>query len=584
MQDHYPHALEHQNEREKSLGVDRRKILSLPPERALDAVLDYPYPVTLVQSMAEEDLYMLVHAVGPDDALQLLGMASNEQWQYFMDMESWARDRIEPYAMTQWFDRLLKADPDRFTHWIGNEQLDSFEYYLFRNIELHVREYEEDPAEVGDGFFSEDNVHYIRLRPYPDLGEEIKQQQEVRDSFLADLLKRLSVFDFVSYQKILLESAAVIPAEAEEELLRLRDIRLAEKGFLPFEEAVGVYQPLSVKDLLQLKRKPSRVGGRVQESYPLNVEAVDLPDKANYFTRTLARLQDEVTLQRLQFEFAGLCNQVIAADQKIVRDKTALAEVVAKVGDYISLGLEKTDVEAQTHDPYRSANLIQNHLLADIFRVGYGCALNLKWRADRWRPASWFTRAGLKPAFWGEAWLGVLGGLLIKKPLYYDNYATGVLYREFATLADIDHTQSVLGQIIAVDDLFAMLAVDVRHLETVTFLTYQNLILTLWANHELGMKATPQRPQQLTLDQFKAFFKTLWKPGPKPVKIKDVAREGFLTWLAVRSGLAVHEITERMGLTLEALFNQLENEFGSVKAENLDPRYIQLFLLAHRSQ
>lgn len=571
-------SLEKKTEREKALSAERRRILALAPEHALDAILESPLPVTLVQSMAEEDLHLLVHAIGPDDALPVLGLASNEQWSYLLDMEAWRRDRIDPHAMTEWLDRLLKADPDRFTHWIVKEQRNAFEYYLLRNIELFVREYEEDPSDIGDGFFTEDDVHYIRLRPYAPLDEEVKPQQAARDQFITDLLKRISVYDYSLYQAMLLSSAGTIPDESEEEMLRMRNVRLAEKGFLPFDEAVGVYQPIRVKDLLQQQHKPKQSGGRLVESYPFRVDPAALPGNADYFTRTLARIQDDVTLQRLQAELAGLCNQMIVADQKIVREKIVLSQIVAKASGYISIGLEQADAEAQTDDPYRGANLIQNYLLADIFRVGYGCALHLKWQADRWRRESWFNRIGLTPAFWGEAWLGVLGGLLIKKPLYFDNYASGTLYREFAALAEIHHTQRILEQIMAWDDLLALMKIEVSALQTRTFLTFQNLVLTLWANHCQGDDVVLASPQPLTLDQFKALFATLWEEGPAPRRIKKQMREGFLNWLAARGDLSPHDIARRMGSALEALFILVENELGTVVVDRIDPRHVQLFL------
>jgi len=196
--------LEKHRAREQALAQARRQILALPPEKALAAISEHPYPVTLVQSMAEEDLYLLVHAIGPDDALPVLGLASNIQWEYFLDMEIWARDRLHPLAATEWLGRLLQADPDRFTHWIAGEQRDIFEYYLFRNIELRVREYEEDPAEFGDGFSTEDDVHYVRMLSYP---AEHKQYQEARDQFMDDLLRRISVYDYHLYKALLLASA-----------------------------------------------------------------------------------------------------------------------------------------------------------------------------------------------------------------------------------------------------------------------------------------------------------------------------------------------------------------------------------------
>ncbi len=572
-------ALETRDAREKALAVERRRILSLPPEKALDAILEHPLPVTLVQSMAEEDFYLLVHTIGPDDALPVLGMASNDQWEYLLDMETWVRDRVDPLAMTEWFDRLLKADPDRFTHWIVTEQRDAFEYYLFRNVELIVREYEVDPSEIGDGFHTEDDVHYLRMRPYLPAGEDqVHPLQETRDLFLTDLLRRLSVYDFPLYQELLLASSGVVPAEVEEELLRLRNVRLAERGYLPFEEAVGVYQPLTLAELMA-RRKPPAAAGRIVESYPLPLGPTVLPADAGLFARTLARIQDEAILQRLQSEFAGLCNQVIAADRRQIRDKATLTPVVDKVAGYLGIGLAHAEAAADGQDPHRGVALLQNCLLADIFRMGYGRALELKWRAERWRPTSWFARLGLPLSFWGEAWLGVLGGLLIKRPLYYDNYASGVLYREFANLEEIQRTQEVLAEIMAMDDLLALMGARPPGEKSSSFLTWQNLLLTLWADHRLGLDADPRAPLPLSAGQLRAFFEAMWEAAGERRRIKDDLRTGFLTWLAQRSGLTNEAIAQRMGLTLHALFSQLENELGGVAPQDLDPRFVQLFLL-----
>lgn len=562
-------------EREKALAQDRKTILNLTPERALEAIAEHPYPVTLVQSMAEEDLYFLIHHIGPEDALSVMALASNQQWEYLLDMEVWERHRINSHSMTQWLNRLRKADADRFTHWIANEKQKEMALYLFRNIELHIREYEQDPGEIDDDFFTEDQAYYIRMRPYPKSHEKLQKE---RDLFIKDLLNRICVYDYNLYRDFLLASHGTIPAEAEEELYRLRNVRLAEKGLLPFDEAIGVYQPLKASDLPHRSRKSRDFVGRIVDTYPLPI-GPDIPDEnANLFTRTLARIQDETTLNKLQAEFAGLCNQVISADQKRIREKKALTEIMQKVGDYISIGLEKVAVETGEDNPYANANLVTNHLLSDIFRVGYGCALSLKWRAEKWHRASWSAHQGLPISFWGETLMGALGGLLIKKPLYYDNYATGIIYREFANLEDIEKTEHQLNSMIAFDDLLSLMAVEVGSYQGEPLLTYQNLLLTLWANHHLNMGGHKKSPRPLTMKQFGSFFDELWQSGTRPRTISNTIREIFLGWLADCSGLTPHEISERMAPDLELLFVNIEEELGNVRKKDLDPRFISLFL------
>jgi hypothetical protein len=561
-------------DRLKALAADRKRILNLPPEKALDAIADHPYPVTLVQSMADEDLYFLVHDIGPEDALPVLAIASNEQWDYLLDMEGWEQDHIHPHQMTQWLARLLKADPDRFTHWIINQKQEETALYLFRNLQLHIREYEEDPGDIGDDYFTEDQTHYIRLLPYP---EKHQKRQEERDLFVKDLLNRVSVYDYTYYRNLLLAAHSVIPAEAEEELFRQRGIRLAEKGLLPFDEAIGVYQPLQAADLDKRSPKSDRFEGRIVDNYPLPVAPGSSGE--NLFSRTLSAINDAPTLERLQAEFAGLCNQVISADQRRIRDKAALERIVRKVSDYISIGLEKAEAAAGGQTPYFHAGLVQRHLLSDLFRVGYGCALSLKWRADRWHAGSWYADAGLPISFWGEHFMGVLGGLLLKKPLCYDAYAAGELYREFATLAEIENTGKQLDRMIAFDDLLSLMGVEPGRLRSDLLLTYENLLLTLWANHHLNMDADPKFPRPLNREQFERLFTDLWQEGPPPRKFKDGIREIFLGWLADRSGLSIYQISERMGPALEELFGKIESELGRVKPKDLDPRFVLLFLL-----
>lgn len=565
-----------QRTRDLELRRERRRLLGMTPEKALDAILEAPMPVTLVQSFAEEDLHLLVHAIGPDDALPVLALASNEQWEYLCDVETWVHDRMDTGALTRWWQRLLKADPDRFTHWIAADKADDLEYYLFGNIEVVLREHDQDPADFGDDFFSEDQTHFFRLRPFPH--PDRKEQKEARDALVLDLLKRLAVFDYRRYATLLLESANLLPAEAEEEAYRLRTIRMAEKGFLPYDEATGAYQALTVEEFL--RRPPvskEEIGGRPVEAYPLPQAPSRAAGDANLFTRTLGQIQDEWVLQRLQAEFAGLCNQIISADQRLVQEKEVLQQVVDKVNGYISIGLEKIAAEAGER-PYGAANLIQQHLLIDIFRVGYGCALTLKWKADRWLRASWFMANGFALSFWSESGLGVLGGLLLKKPLFYDNYATGVLYREFAALADIEITAAALDAIIAFDELLGLIQVRPVKEQTPGMLTYKNLLLTLWADHVLGMGETLPRPAPLTLEQFRTLGDTLWRTRKLPRQVADKAKEDCLAWLSARSGLSAHAISERMGQALETLFGEIEQELGQVETRFLDPRYISLFL------
>ncbi|UCE53780.1 MAG: hypothetical protein JSV31_31860, partial [Desulfobacterales bacterium] len=241
--------------RAKELQKKREEILSLPSEKALDRILDDPNALELVHSFPEQDLYFLIHDIGPEDSLPLLSLASNKQWEHIVDLETWQRDRIDFKSVTRWMNLLLEADPKRFVRWSLDEKLEIIEFYLFKNIEVRVREHDQDPSEFGDDYFSLDGVYYVRFIKAPIEGEADKLSDEQRREFINKISKHLANFDHRTYQNVLLEATHVLPAETEENNFHWRNVRLAEKGFLPFDEAIGIYQPIKPRDLKKQSSK-----------------------------------------------------------------------------------------------------------------------------------------------------------------------------------------------------------------------------------------------------------------------------------------------------------------------------------------
>jgi len=568
------------------LQEKRRKILELPPEKALDLILDDPQPAALVHSFPEQDFYLLVNEIGAEDSLPLLSLATNKQWEHVVDLETWQKDRVDHKAVTRWLSLLLEADPQRFLKWFLEEKLEFVELYLFRNLDVRIRDHDQDPSDFGDDYFTLDNTYYFKFIDLPAETESEKLDDAQRRTLLTGITQNLAAYDHHAFQGVLLEAAHIIPAETEEDCYRWRSVRLAEKGFLPFDEAVGIYQPLKPGELKKKYKKFIPDALEQISSLPVPIAPLRELKEDNHFTRALQKVEPANVLQQIQAEFANLCNQAVVADQKIIGEREILQEIVNKASGYVSIGLELM-VKDKEVDPARAAVLITRYALQDIFRVGFGRALKLKWRAEKWLSKCWFAQADLRLTFWGEQWLGIVGGLLVKKPLFYDNYRTGVLYREFASLDDIRETEAVFDQVIAVDDMLSLMNIKMDAPAKHGFLTYKNLMLTLWARNYLGLKAKKLEP--LSVNQFLPFFGKLL-PGEMdpdaeqgrqiPVEMKS----SFLSWLSAETGLKDYEITDRLGQTFENLFNEIESEYGRVAANEIDPRFVHLFLLKRKKQ
>jgi hypothetical protein len=560
------------------LGELRRTALALPAEKAMDVILNARQPAALVHSIPETDLFLLVQDIGPEDSMPLLALASNAQWDFMLDMGVWKGDRIENRSLTRWLNLRFLADPERFLRWFQNEETEFIEWYLYRNIQIRVLEPDEEPADIPDAFMTIDNVVYFRF--LPESGDMTASEDETdasdtdeeRYTFITRFLEKIYSEDPIQYQNVMLETMTILTAETEEEAWRLRNIRMAEKGFLPFDEAVGVYQPMKPDAIPRRIISKKRTG---DPHLPAPAYASGLLDSDNLFVRSLQTLEQDRMLPEIQTELASLVNQLVVADQKKIASRADIQQVVKKAVGYLSIGLER--LSAKPLDVVRSASLIRSHMLSGIFRVGYGAALELKWKSQGWVKESWFMTQKLPLGFWGEAWLGVLGGLLIKKPLFLDNYQTGVLYREFTSLEDIQATQIILDQIIRFDQILGSMTDDLTlFLQSVPSrqsLSYKNLILTRWAQCHIGLS-----PESIPIpmDGFILFFHELFG---KTGRIRKAMKSSFLHWLSEKTGWTSSELTERSGPEMERLFAELEAELGAVSEADLNSRYIQLFLV-----
>ncbi len=571
--------------KEIALLLKRKEILAAPPEKALDMILGSDLPAGLVQSFSEQDLYFLSHEIGIADSLPVLALATSEQWGYMLDVEVWEKDIMDVDAVTRWLRALLIADGRRLVRWLLMERLEFLELYLFKNIDVIVREENQDPSEFSDDFFTVDDYFYIRIKEKPETlptrGDDDMISQDDLDLVVRELLEKLLEIDHGLYQSVMLEAVGVIPAEVEEDVFRMRNVRLCEQGFLPFDEALEIYSPLGEDQVRQMTvtRKTMRAESGETASFPL-VHVSEIKG-TNPFTEALARLDGMLDLGDFEIEFAALCNQIIAADQNVIRERETLSKIVKKAVAYVSIGLEILEGDkggATGKDSALFASLIMKHSLKNLFRLGVGRVMDLKHKAERLTREGWFAANGLPLSFWGESWLGIIGGLLVNRPVFYRKGEAGSLYRDFETLADVDQTDKALSDIKGFDDLLSVITPRLEGFKGF-FVTFANVLLTVWVHRRSGHGEHSEGP--VSLSDFRMFFSELWEPGERDVDkggvIRSAMKEDFLGFLALSSGLTEEEISGRLGGVLEDLFADIAKEYGSVSENDLDPRYLAYF-------
>ncbi|MCP4681851.1 MAG: hypothetical protein GY864_05940 [Desulfobacterales bacterium] len=532
-----------------------KTLLSLSGQDILDWILELDDPEKTIQDLSHGDFFWLIKNIGDDDCLPALEFASTDQWQYLLDLEIWEKDRLHTGNTSLWLKRLEQANSKRLAEWLFDQGQALAYIHFYKNIEVFIREDDED-CSPPQGFFTLDGVFYIRCI-YPAHQESI-----------ANILRQMAAKDLEQYKTFLSNLAGVLPAEVEEQMYRLKNVRLAEHGFLPFEEALSIYAFLDPGALakgniteLPLIDKDIQAMAPVSPLYHVGAD--------NILALAVSGISDPILLDRIRLEFAGLCNQVISADKLQVHEPGVLIKVCRKTAGYLALALEKLcdkDIDS-------AEQLLKGNTLASIFRVGFGLALKLKWEAEHWLKKSLFHRMGLDHGFWDKPRGNILAGLLKERPRFYTGIEEGQEYKDFETPSEPDKCKKALRQLIVLDRLLETLAglypMDKLLLESDNP-TFQPFLFNMWARNILKLA-----PGFSGISQARAkdFFQKLRGDTRTPPYKMPGFKARFITDMTAHTPDFGPEDMEILKHTLALVWQEFREEYEWLSIDDLNSRY-----------
>lgn len=536
----------------------QKPLRAVSGKELLDRILDTQASGRAVRNLAPQDFFWIVKKVGEEDALPLLQIASQDQWQYVLDLGIWKKDRIAFHEASTWLLRLAKADPERLAEWLLSEGAGLAHFYLQKVIEIDVDDEEVKAYEPPPDTFTLDGVCHIRVLD-PDLRESVEE-----------LLRWMAKRDYQRFQALLLNLQGVLPAEAEEELYRLRNMRLAEHGFLPFEEALSVYASLDAAilgadgDLSPELIIPDEAVKTIIPTLPLA-----LAKGKNLLTEVISLASDPPFMDKIRLEFGGLCNQILSAEAKTPEDWDVLVQTSRRAAAYLNLALESRFGS----DVYKAERCLQAHPLVTLFRVGFGLALRVRWDAEQWVGGSWFRRQGFDPTFWGEEWGARLAGLLEKRPRYYARGEHGWEYRDFQYPSDLDACRELLSRLRVLDLLLSRLSA-VHPLKTPPItrkeITFHPLVFNFWARRRLGYDLSFSG---IPIDAMRQLLSSLRgdEKGPtyRMTGYEEVFKDDLIGYATGLPGESIDLLRD----TLDRVWEDFRKEYEGVALEDLDPRY-----------
>ncbi|MBL0276060.1 MAG: hypothetical protein IPQ24_08165 [Anaeromyxobacter sp.] len=375
----------------------RGQLAGATGKRRLDLIFDASDPGALIRALPPDELYFTIREIGLADAVELVQLASAEQFKVILDLDAWRQGRFEPRRALPWLRaaRVGALDDPKAASRLARKMraLDpEIALLLFRDaLRIHDLKVEEDPDIESDRTFrSPDGAYLVEF--LVDGTDYVAIRGLIDDLEAEDAFKLSRLFASLAWE---------LPSELEETALRWRTGRLADLGFPSLEEALSWYA-----------RPPTRPA-----------EAPGSPSRAPGFFlaplaggtllgRAAARLEAE-DREGLELQLVGAGNAVLVADGIDPVDLDQVRAAVDGARAMVELGL----AHLAGGDEARAAEVLAATPVKRLFQEGFGRVLALCWRAERlFKAGGAGTRAApLLDAPLGEA-LTALSG---RRPRYW---------------------------------------------------------------------------------------------------------------------------------------------------------------------
>ncbi|MBV1862304.1 MAG: hypothetical protein KUG77_28045 [Nannocystaceae bacterium] len=407
------------------------------------ALEDVDAPDTLVPRIDAQDFVRVARALRDENRLDLLlGRATAEQLTSLMDLDAWQRDRVDVPQARTWvmlLARLYQAmDKPRgaLIDLVYSMDPEMWTMALLPGTQVIILDHEDDQSRD----FAHGELDELRTWDSPD-GFFVVGVSD--DDFGQQALATIELIyqdNLDEGRKLLLSIQSGMHSQIEEDLRRWREGRLADLGFVAWEEAMKLFTPFD------------RTAAATEE--PRDFRYLEDPDgmlalprwqTSGLLARVLERLGDTEHGQRAR-EFLLLVSEVMAA-QRFPPGDTGLQErAIHQTQATISLGLELL-LTASTEHPDPEAFLAERVVaigLRDIFRVGYGALEKLRKATAQLGKATRVSLTGpgsLLDRPWGPS-IASLSAWYPELPIMDKSAAT----RPLQTFADVRQATALVAQ------------------------------------------------------------------------------------------------------------------------------------------
>jgi hypothetical protein len=522
----------------------------------LDWILELPEPAEFVQSLAVEELYLLMKDIGLHDSHALLEFASTEQMGSLLDLDIWHKHDLVLDRWVGWLDLALAVDLDTGLRLIEATDDETIELLFVRELAFHTKDI--DPDQVPDELALIESPCGTYWVTYP-------HEHPLADR-VPHLLKLLWAQDLHRMLDIAHTSRFELASTLEETLLHFHRGRLEELGFPAADDAVEAFRFVPPKQLRVRLEAGLTARGSVAPR-PMGAIAGDLALRGTPAPRVLrAALAELSDGDRARFgaSFTMLVNQVYMARTSDLSQTDELPSAARMAASLTNLGLSWLSDQSLE----AASRLLRDAWPRDIFQVGFSLTFELALRARRVR-----RRAGAAEGLclFGSPTDEVLLAVSQPEPMYCQALEADrpPLWRPFETLEELAATASRVDQADGVLGFFeARLGFSVEGLlgaplrgvsEDARRQIGLEMLLATGLAQVLLRDELSYRP--LDASDLVLFHKLAFERGAPTER-----------WARATAAL-VAPAPEPIRAWLERAVRDLNQELGPVAAENLIPSY-----------
>lgn len=348
---------------------DGVKLLAgLPAAAAYDLLLEHPDPEQIVELIPIENLYLMLHEIGVDDALILLELSTPEQVQGFIDIDCWEKDRLSLAKARTWMLLLNELEDEHFMRHLHAMDLALVVLFLRRHVELIKIENPNDEI-VQDG------AHFLS----PDGRYLLQYTCSVEQSRLVNaILMRISRLDLEFFQYLLEAMYWEINSDLEETAYQERFMRMEDRGFPDYYASLEILATVDPDQYLPGKKLgPSEVS--MQPGAELSSSTyLTLAERSDSLLRR-ALAEDFAGRDAVTVEILGVANMVAVAERVSFVDLERVRHIVARTDGFLNIGLQHLAGEGLVE----AREALTSYRVVDLHKIGRSLVMRLARRARK---------------------------------------------------------------------------------------------------------------------------------------------------------------------------------------------------------